>query len=197
MTGKNSKSLVANLASKYIDIRKSGPYQTNKATVDVLDARITALLDRVDQNESPERLSNMVKAWENIKNAVPNLKMFLKDNPNGIKAYNSLDEEAEKAYHDYESWRQIMQVFDLRRKVTKDEMSILKDMQALISAEDAYELAGQLLAAVLLVLEGEQNGSRLIQAIHSEFARVLGEPFAESTGRREPEIIDIDTSGLG
>lgn len=184
---------MANLASKYIEIRKSGPYQTNKASVDVLDARITALLARIDQNESPERLENMVKAWEGIKKAVPGMKIWLKDKPAGLKAFNALEDEAEKAYHDYESWRQIMQVFDLRRKVTKDEMSILKDMQALISAEDAMELAGQLLAAVLLVCESEPNGSRLIKTIHSEFARILGEPYLESSGRREPEIIDLDT----
>lgn len=192
MTGRNSKSLVANLASKYVEISKSGPYQTNKATVDVLDVRITELLTRVDQKESPERLKNIIDAWSEVKKAVPGLKIWLKDNKKGQEAYNSLDDEVEKAYHDYEAWKQIMQVFDLRRKVTKDEMSILKDMQALISAEDAYELSAQLLAAVLLVLGDEPDGSRLINAIHSEFKRILGESHAGSVAGRGEEIIDVD-----
>lgn len=196
VSGSSSKSIVANLASKYVQMQKSGPLQSNRAVLDALDTRLFELLDRVEQNYSENRIKKIISAWEALKKAIPGMAMWLKDNPNGRKAYQTLDAEVDKAYHDYESWKQIGEFFDLRRKVSVDEMKILKDMQALISAEDAYELAGKLLGAVLQVLGDQPNGSQLINLIHGEFETILGEPHIEKTGRREPEIIDIDTSRM-
>lgn len=191
VTGKNSKSIIANLASKYVEMGKSGPLVSNRKTLSILDARITELLDRIEEGYSVQRIKTIVSAWETLKESVPGLRMWVKESKKASGAYNTLDSEVDKAFHDYESWQQIGEFFNLRSKISKDEMSILKDMRALITAEDAYDLVAQLLAATITVLGDVPDGPKYIQSIHREFARILGEPSLEQASRGEQEIIDI------
>lgn len=192
MTGKNSKSQLARLSSKYLEMQKSGPLISNRAALSVLDERFLELFDRMEENYSPKRITKIIDAWEKMKENLPGLKMWVKDRPEAQRAYNTLDSEVDKAYHDYEGWRQIGELIDLRQKVSSSEMRMLKDMKALISAEDAYELVAQLLAAVVKVLGDEPNGPKLIKAIHYEFAQILGEPIVDRPGAGGGEIIEVN-----
>jgi len=196
VTGKQSTSLVANLASKYIEMGKNGPLVSNTKVLTILDDRLVQLLDRIAENYSDQRIKKITGAWEDLKTSVPGLRMWVKEQPTAQKAFGTLDSEVNKAYHDYESWNQVKEFMNLRAKVAKDQMSILKDARAMITAEDAYELSAQLLAAVVKVLGDDPNGAKLIKSIHGEFARILGEPYVEPVGPGEPEIIDIDTSAM-
>lgn len=197
VTGKNSSSALTRLAAKYNELQSNGPLQSLRPALKVVDERIIALLGRIEENYSPNRIKTIMNAWTNLNASVPGLKDWVKQNKSAAAAYHTLESENKKAYHDYESWNQIMAVLDLRRKLSADEMRILEKMQAMISAEDAYDLVAQLLAVILRVMKEEPNGSRIIKTIQSEFSRIIGEPYLDRIERSEPEIIDIDTRGMG
>jgi hypothetical protein len=71
-------------------------------------------------------------------------------------------------------------------------MKILKDMKALMSADEVFEMAGMLLAAVANIIDDPTK----LEAIATEFASILGEDFARGSDERGTEIIDIGPSGV-
>lgn len=196
MTGEHSSSPVAKLAAKYIKMSESGPLVNNSKVLSILDDRIIELLNRIEENYSENRVKKIIKAWQDLKSGFPGMEKWVADKPTANKAFHTLEIETEKAYHDYESWNQVGDFMKMRSTVSKEQVSILKDLKAMITAEDAYELSAQLLAAVVTVLKDEPNGAKLTKSIHGEFARILGEPSLEPLGGREQEIIDIDTSRM-
>lgn len=191
VTGKNSRSLIPKMASKYMEQTKDSMYILNKKSIDLLDARVVDLLDRTDSESSPERMERIVNLWKKLNVAVPGLRYDVSNDKEAYKAYNALDDEIELAFNDYAAWKQIFEALELRRKHTESEMKILKDMKALMTAEDGMELVSQLFAAIMKVLKDEPKGHHLINLIRLEFDRITG---ATTVGKDEAgsgEIVDI------
>ena len=62
---------------------------------------------------------------------------------------------------------------------------IIKDLKAMMTVEDAYELAAQLLAAVVRAVDDQET----IRRIQYEFAQIIGDsPNPEDRGSGGPEI---------
>lgn len=193
VTGKQSKSLIPRMASKYLEQTNDSMYMLNKKSIDLIDARILELLDRTDSESSPERMERIVNLWREFRATVPNIVGFINQDKQASKAFYSLEAEIEAAFHDYAAWRQIFEALELRRKHTESEMKILKDMKALMTAEEGMELASQLFAAILKVLKDEPKGQTYIHLIRIEFERITGAGDISETSPGREEIIDIDT----
>jgi hypothetical protein len=191
VTGKQSRSLIPRMASKYMEQTKDSMYILNKKSIDLLDARIIDLLDRTDAEASPERIERIAKYWKELNLAVPGLKYDVSDDKAAYRAYTLLDDEIEAAYHDYAAWKQIFEALELRRKHTESEMKILKDMKTLMTAEDGMELVAQLFAAIMKVLKDEPKGHHLINLIRIEFDRITGATTVGETETRSGEVVDI------
>ena len=132
------------------------------------------LLERIDENEAPERLANLSRMWEELRA----LEMRGESVELSIKK-KEIDEEFEKAYHDYQSWKQMFDALDLERKLNESEVKIVKDLKAMLTAEDAHEFAAKLLAAVIDAVNGApdiSNDARvyLLKRINYEFGRITG-----------------------
>jgi hypothetical protein len=84
----------------------------------------------------------------------------------------SLDKEFEKVYHDYAAWQQVFGALDLRGKMVERELKVLKEIKAIMTAEDGYELATKLLAAVMRVVGDDPHKMKQVQY---EFTRIIGE----------------------
>ena len=192
-TGSQSKSMIAKMASKYIDQKKNAFYLLNKNAIDLIDGRIVDLMERIDLEASPDRVKRIIRLWGEFKAAFPGLRSYFASSPDADRAYSSLNAEMEAAYHDYNGWTQIFNALELRRKHTESEIKILKDLKVLMTAEDGMELAAQLFAAVVETLRNEPKGQSYIQLIRLKFERLTGAGDFEPDEAGGTEIIDLDT----
>lgn len=190
-TGSQSRSMITKMASKYLEQTKSTPYMMNRKSIDLLDARVMDLLDRTDSESSPERMKRIIGLWQDFKAAVPGLKNFVRADDKATKAFDALEAEMEAAYHDYAAWSQIFEALELRRKHTESEVKILKDMRALMTAEEGMELAAQLFAAIIKVLRDVPHGQDYIFLIKLEFERITGAGDISEVRTGSGEIIDL------
>jgi len=191
VTGKNSRSLIPRMASKYMEQTRDSMYILNKKSIDLVDARVVDLLERTDSEASPERVARIIKYWKELNEAVPGLKYDVVDDQQAYKAYVALDNEIDAAFHDYAAWKQIFEALELRRRHTESEMKILKDMKALMTAEDGMELVAQLFAAIMKVLRDEPKGPDYIHLIRIEFDRITGAAVVGETETGSGEVVDI------
>lgn len=194
MTGEDSRFPLTKAAAKYTAMRKDGRWLSNRAAIEVVRGRIMQLLERIDANEASDRLGNLYTIWTKMRKA--------EKDGDGIavaKMKIQLDEEFEGVYHDYASWKQLFEVVDLDRKLTESEVKIVKDLKAMLTAEDANEFAAKLLAANIDAINGapdipDSTRVYLLKRINYEFGRITGygdgQPSSAGAERRDPEIID-------
>ena len=172
ISGNNSQFQLTRLAGKYLEMQTDGRLLSNKASIEVIRKRITDLAERIDMNQAPDRLANIQKLWFEYKSK--------KGEPDEKLAMIALDEEFERAYHDYASWKQIFEAIDLDRKLVESEVKIIKDIHATLTAEDAYKLTAQLLAAIISTVQGtpeipDHTKINFLKRIQYEFTRIVGE----------------------
>jgi len=190
-TGKQSKSLIPRMASKYLEMGENAMYVLGRKSIDLLDQRILDLLERTDAESSPERMERIIRYWKALNDAVPGLKYDVSNDKEALRAYNMLDDEMQAAFHDYESWKQIFEALELRRKHTESEVKILEKLKAMMTAEDGMELVSQLFAAVMKVLKNEPKGHHLVQLIRIEFEGITGATTGGEVSTGGEEIIDL------
>ena len=166
-TGSGSSFPLTRLASKYNDMRKNGQLLSNRHAVEIIDDRIVQLAERIDLNDAPDRMKRLNELWVEYKGA-----MLIRDEVLSLITRTQIDDEFEKAYHDYMAWNQMFSAFDLRRKMVESEVKVLKEIRGIISVEDAYELSAKMLAAMMRVVGDDPKKLKQVQY---EFARIIGE----------------------
>jgi hypothetical protein len=165
--------LITTLAAKYEEIQKDGQLLSNKAAVELIDLRVRQLANRIDQNDAPDRLKQIDKAWGEFKFALGS------KNKEAIKnARRQMDYLIYAARHDYASWEQMIKALDLRSKMVEREVKIYKEMKAIMTAEDGMELAAKLYAAAKnVILSDDFEGlpkSIKLKKLEYEFTRIIG-----------------------
>jgi len=166
-TGSGSSFPIMRLAAKYNEMRKNGQLLSNRHAVEIIDDRITQLAERIDLNDAPDRMKKLSDLWAEYKVA-----QAKRDEVEELSIRIQLDDEFEKAYHDYMAWNQMFSAFDLRRKMVESEVKVLQSIKGIISAEEAYELVAKLLAATVRVVGDEPKKLKQVQY---EFSRIIGE----------------------
>lgn len=199
VTGEGSKFAIAKLASKYLELTKDGRFLSNRHSMEIIRTRVQQLAERIDMNEAPDRLRRLSELWAD----------FLIQDANGDqlearKTKIMISAEFEAAYHDYAAWTQMFDALDLDRKMVESEVKIAKDLKAILTAEDAYELAAKLLASIIeaaqsIILEDNVR-SKFLKRIQYEFAKLVGDRGSreddEGLGGSSREIIDSVSSSL-
>lgn len=166
-TGSGSSFPLTRLAARYNQMKKDGRVLSNRNAIDVIDTRISQLLERIDLNEAPERMVILSEMWKQYE-----LELDSGQNAAAYMTRKSISAQFEKAYHDYMAWKQTFEALDLRGKMVEREVKVLKEIHAIMTAEDAYELVAKLMAAVIRV-----NGDdpKKIKQVQHEFTRIIGE----------------------
>lgn len=180
--GSNSSFQLSRLAASYNRMVTDGKVLSNRAAVDLIDQRIQQLLERVDLDEAPDRIKALYEKWEELNS-------YTIPSPEFYQAREELNAIFERIYHDYAAWNQIFLALDLRGKTTEREIKALKEIHAILTAEDAYELAAKLMAAVMRVIGDEP---KKIKQVQYEFARIIG----ESSDRVTAQDADDDGGGV-
>lgn len=192
-TGGSSMFQLTRLAAKYNEQLANGRFLSNRHSLDVIRTRITQLLERIDQNQAPDRLKNLHKLWGKYRDAER-----AGNSVDAVVIGRQLEEEFERAYHDYAAWEQMFMALDLDRKMVESEVKIVKEINAILTAEEAYELTAKIFAAVLSAvgaqaMDNKQKG-QLLNRIQYEFTRIIGDNISEESaqgfGGSIEEIID-------
>lgn len=167
VTGKGSNSQLVRIASSYNDIKSDGRILSNRKAMEIIWHRVEQLAERIDLNEAPERMAKIKSLWEEFRD----LDRQGKD-MEAVAVAHRIDDEFDAAYHDYMAWKQMFDALEIHSKMTESEVKIMKDMRALMTAEDAYELVAQVMAVLLRVLQ--DNPKKLKEAKY-ELERIIGQ----------------------
>ena len=187
MTGEGSQFALTRLASKYSEMTSDGRILSNRAGIEVLDKRISQLLDRMENGNFPDQLITLRDLWEDYKS--------MEDTVERIKVRKKLDSVFEAVYHDYMAFNQVQTSLELRRKMAESEAKIAKDLHAILTAEDAYKLVAKVQAAIITSIQQEPEipdavKAHFLKRIEYEFTRIIGEGSGEGSGGSGGEIID-------
>jgi len=177
-TGTGSSFPLTRLAAKYNEMKKDGRILSNRHSITIIDHRVTQLVDRIDANDAPDRLNKLQKLWNEMRE--------FEMRGNEVEANltkKEIDTQFEQAREDYLAWEQMFNALDVRRKMVDSEVKVAKDIQAILTAEDAYELVAKLLASVIQVV----NDPNQLKRIQYEFTRIIGDT---PVGKDEP--IDVE-----
>lgn len=189
--GSQSQFPLTRIAAKYNQIQKDGRVLSNRASLDILYTRIQQLAERIDLNEAPDRLAKIYQLWQDFEDQGGG---GSSPSPQAIKIKFIIDEEFEKAYHDYAAWKQMFEAIDLNRKLVESEVKIMKDLKAIMTAEDAYELSAKLLASIIATVNQagleEKQRKYILNRIQYEFTRIVGDGDNQGVAGSGPEDID-------
>lgn len=180
MTGSSSKFQLTNIAGKALEQRSDGRLLSNRNAIDIIDHRIMQLAGRIDFDEAPNRLEALRKLWVEYWDLI--------DSGSEVEAVvvkHKIDDTFEKIYHDYAAWNQMKDILDLRRKHIESEVRVLKDIKAILTAEDANELTAKLFAANIAALNNAEVSNevrvKLLKRIEYEFRRIIGDVSPDSS----------------
>jgi len=167
------------IAKKYQVILKNGTIMSNRYSVDLLDQRIGQLLERIDNDEAPERMAALYEIFQDVKRNKG------KNEAAMYAALSAMDVIMEAAYHDYEAWKQIMEILDTRRKLIDSEIKVVKDLKAILTAEQAKNMIAKLLAIIM----DEIKDPKTLRRITYRFTRLIGENDLQG----EPDgVLDLE-----
>lgn len=162
-TGSGSSFKLTRLAAKYNQMQTNGNLLSSRAAIGLIDQRITQLLERIDFDEAPDRTAKLYGLWNEYLDA---------DGVDAAVLKKKISDEFEKVYHDYQAWTQIFSALDLRGKTVEREVKVLTSIKAIMTAEDGYELAAKMMAAVMRVIGDDPKRLKQVQY---EFTKLIGE----------------------
>jgi len=179
-TGKLSKFQLVNLAGKYKQMQEDGRLLSNRHSIQIVRYRIGELLERIDQNEAPDRLMKLMKLWKKFQKA------RYTDELEMVKIQKELDAEFESAYHDYAAWKQMFDAVNLEKDLVESEVKIAKDLKSILTAEDAYEMIAKVFAIIMQI----EDDPMKLKRYQYELTRMVGDGHvveAEWAEERERE----------
>ena len=166
-------------AQGYAKIMASNQVLSNRMAINLIDQRVMQLIERIDVGEAPERMKNLYAQWQALEDA----KKYQRQ-AEIVVLTKTINAEFEKAYHDYAAWNQMIEVLDLRRKHVDSEIKVIKEMKAILTAEQAYKLVAKLMAVCIRLIKDP----KLLRQINVEFSRIIGE-----NDLHEPvEVVDVE-----
>lgn len=188
VTGEGSQFPITRLAARYNEMKKNGRLLSTRESIDIVRKRVVELLSRIEQSQDPDRVGKIQKLWNKYK---------LADQLDKLKLQLEIDDELEKAFHDYASWNQVFLALDLDRKLVESEVKVAKDMHAILTAEDAYELVAKLLASIIDAVRQQKDvedvsKAHILKRVEYEFTKIIGEGRDRTARESDADVIDAD-----
>lgn len=178
-----SKFPIVKLAERYKKMITDGRILSLRASIEVVRGRIAQLAERIDFNDAPDRLYKLDDLWKQYLEA----KKYQKG-ADMVILEKQISNEFASAREDYAAWQQMLQALDLDRKLVDSEVKIVKEMHAILTAEDAHDLIAKLLSIILRVFAKDKKGLRQVQY---EFVRLIGDRPGSNFPPMEEEQEDV------
>ena len=182
-TGAGSSFPLTRLAAKYNQMKSDGRILSNRHSIEIIRHRVEQLVERIDANDAPDRFNKLHKLWNEM--------LSFEGKGNGIEVTRlktEITEQFEMAREDYLAWEQMFHALDLDRKMVDSEVKVAKDIQAILTAEDAYELVAKLLGSVIQVVDDPNQ----LKRIQYEFAKIVGDTPVGKEQAIDGEFVEED-----
>lgn len=180
-TGKGSSHALTRLAASYNEMQNDGRLLSNRRSLEVVRMRIQQLSERINFQDAPDRFKKVGRLWRMYRTALREDRRL-----DAESLSVELDAQFDAAYQDYAAWEQMMMAIDLDRRLVESEVKVAKDLHAMLTSEEAYELVAKLLAAVLRVI----SDPRQLKAIQYEFTRITGDGLVVEVDPGSGEVRD-------
>lgn len=188
--GVGSKFPIVRLAAKYAEEMSNPEISTLKGARLVLQNRTYELLDRIEDSRNEDRMGTLQNLWSKFQEA------RYRDKDEDIRYYaTAIDDQFEQAFHDYQSWDQIIKILGEERKMAETQVKIFKDLKLMYTAEQVYDAIAQLLGVIIKV---EKDDPIKLEVISREFAQFVGdadiidiEPGEPQAPQYRPSAMDI------
>jgi phosphoenolpyruvate carboxylase len=166
-TGAGDSFPMMRLAAKYNEMQKNGNLLSLRGAIEIIDMRIRQLAERLDDAETPQRMANLYKLWAEFDLAIER-----SDTMAQSLLRKKISDEFEKVHTDYMAWGQMFEALDYRRKMSEGEIKILKEIKAVITYEDMYQMMAKVLAVLIRMFKGDP---KKLKEVKYEFAKITGE----------------------
>jgi len=198
--GGASQFPLTRLAAKYNKMMKDGRILSNRHSIVIIRDRVIQLMERLDENDAPDRLAVLEKLWgqyKEQKDAGQNVEMIL--------TAKKIDLAFEAARTDFAVWNQMIQLLDLDRKMVESEIKIAREIKAIITADEATEMLAKIMASIFSAVNSMTTVSIhdkgiILKRVQYEFSRITGDYADQETYEgTEPgggEIIELRSSEL-
>lgn len=162
--GRYSSRLPERLAGRYGEALSDPQLLELRAEVALVGTRIGELIERIDTGESAQR-------WKALQTANGNLKAATRsgDKVEFMAAMAALEVAIEAGGQDYQTWREIAELTEQRRKLVDSEHKRLVAMQQMITSEQAMIL----LAAITDVVRRNVSDPSTLAAISADIRQLV------------------------
>ena len=182
-TGTGSSFPLTRLAAKYNQMKTDGRILSNRHSIEIIRHRVEQLIERIDANDAPDRLNKIHRLW-----GVFSEQYSKGNNIDATLTMKEIDDQFAAAREDYLAWEQMFHALDLDRKMVDSEVKVAKDIQAILTAEDAYELVAKLLGSVIQVVDDPNQ----LKRIQYEFAKIVGDTPVGKDGAVDAEFVEAE-----
>jgi hypothetical protein len=158
---------IVKLADRYAKMIRDGRVLSVRSSIEVIRGRIQQLAQRIDFDDDPDRLNKISELWDEYLDA-----KHTGHSSEVVKLEFQIANQFEKAKKDYAAWQQMILAIDLDRKLVESEVKVVKEIKAILTAEDAYELIAKILAIILRIFPDDKAKLKQVQY---EFTRLIGE----------------------
>jgi hypothetical protein len=166
-TGRYSKFLPARLAGRYLEAISDSELLELKGEIALLDVRIGELVGRIDTGESSQK-------WLDLRVAVRNFMAALsqRDADKMRGPLQQMQDLVEAGVAEHQTWDDIGDLLDQRRKLVESERKRLVEMQQMITSEQAMVM----LAVVVDTIRRHVTDRTALAAISADLARLVANP---------------------
>lgn len=139
--------------------------------ISLVDARITDLLKRIDTGESG-------RLWGLLSDAYDKLREHRNDPAKGAYWLNEIGALIHRGVGDYAAWGELSNKLEQRRRLVESESKRMKDMQAMISAEETMALMGE----IYVILQTHITDSVILDRIGRDITTRVTRPSLIDAG---------------
>jgi len=158
------KYLPARISDHYLTALDDQDLLSGRDSVALADARINDLLSKVNTGETGS-------IWNNLKTAHYELKraQVMGDANAGRAAMAEIESLIHKGSSEYQSWKEIFDLIDLRRRLAESEHKRLVSLQQVFTAEQGMKL----IRFLIIIIRKHVKDPAILQAISDEISTRL------------------------
>lgn len=163
-TGRYSKYLPANLVEKYQEALQDSNLESLNSELALINARIAHVLSSIPTSEIGETWRRLRQVYESLRHAMND------ENAVGtIQALQEMGDLITQGLDEYQRWKEVYELVELRRRLSETERRRLVDMQQYMTSQQAMVLVGTLLG----IIKARVDDRNILAAIQHDINTVL------------------------
>lgn len=166
-TGRYSKYLPGGLAEKYHEALEDTELESLNSELALVNARIADVLTHVEVGEVGVAWMQMRALYHKLDNAIKTQKVT-----GMLEVMADMDALTSQGVGEFERWKEIYELMELRRRLAETERRRLIDMQQYITSQQAMVMIGTLLG----IIKARVDDRNVLAAIQHDVNALLASP---------------------